>query len=88
MDADPLMVERTGHCHLNLITDGSNNSGVLFSDATRAMVSIYYMRMNDSMNFNTGGGLRVTIDARGDVGVGTSSPGYKLDVNGDISHSW
>jgi hypothetical protein len=39
-----------------------------------------------SVNFRTSSTTRMTINASGDVGVGTTTPGYKLDVAG-IVHS-
>ena len=37
------------------------------------------------MTFNTGGGERMRIDTSGNVGIGTSSPAYKLDITGGVS---
>ena len=39
---------------------------------------------NSDFNILTNGSTRMRIDNGGDVGIGTTSPGYKLDVNGSI----
>ena len=39
------------------------------------------------INFYTSDTLKMTLDADGDLGIGTSSPGQKLDVNGSINVS-
>ncbi|MBY0383851.1 tail fiber domain-containing protein, partial [bacterium] len=36
------------------------------------------------VGFSTGGAEKLRIDASGNVGIGSTSPGYKLDVVGDI----
>lgn len=48
------------------------NTGIYFSGA-------------DAMGFTTGGASRVHITSAGDVGVGTASPQFKLQVIGDVS---
>jgi hypothetical protein len=39
----------------------------------------------DQVGITTGGIERLKIDAAGNVGVGTSTPGYKLEVNGSFA---
>ena len=41
--------------------------------------------MNKNIVFGTEGAEKMRITLAGDVGIGTSNPGYKLDVNGDTN---
>lgn len=45
---------------------------------------IVYHRTNQALKFGTNDQLRMTISNTGNVGIGTSSPGYKLDVRGNM----
>jgi hypothetical protein len=42
------------------------------------------VKSTDSLSFITNGSTNVVIDSTGDVGIGVTTPGYKLDVSGDI----
>ncbi len=42
---------------------------------------------NGNLQLGTNNTTRVMIDATGNVGIGNSSPAYKLDVNGDINNN-
>jgi hypothetical protein len=52
-------------------TTGDTNTGIFFPAA-------------DTIAFAEGGAEAMRIDSDGDVGIGTTSPAYKLDVNGSI----
>ncbi len=64
------------------ITDGTRdiriNSGYAGSTAMIGTSSSH------DLGFMTGNSQRVTIDNSGNVGIGTTSPGYKLDISGAL----
>jgi hypothetical protein len=71
-----------------LILDGTNGlSDVDGSAATPAIrgsdanTGVFFG--SDVVGLSTGGSERVRVDASGNVGIGTSSPSYKLDVSGN-----
>ena len=41
---------------------------------------MYYEHTNDQMNFATSATERMRIDSTGRVGIGSTSPGYGLDI--------
>jgi hypothetical protein len=54
---------------------GDTNTGIFFPAA-------------DTIAFTEGGAESMRIDSSGNVGIGTTSPGAKLEVNGDALVSW
>jgi hypothetical protein len=55
-----------------ITTTGDTNTGIFFPAA-------------DTIAFAEGGAEAMRIDSSGNLGIGTSSPGYTLDVNGTVN---
>jgi hypothetical protein len=67
-----------------MINGGSSNSlflsintNYLYGDVNGVVV----LAANNNFRLNTNGSERIRIDSSGNVGIGTTSPGYKLEIN-------
>ena len=82
---DFLVVRNDGslgdNSNINLISRSDASGQIIFSDnVARGIGSLNYNHSTNSMAFTTGSAERMRIDSSGNVGIGTTSPGAKLDV--------
>jgi len=75
-----------GNTDVYLTTTGTTGaSRLLFGDdADNDIGRIIYRNNGNSMAFETNAAEAMRINSSGDVGIGTTGPAYKLDVDGDI----
>jgi hypothetical protein len=85
-DANELVLEATSNVGMTLLGGNSSIARIRFGDAdSNARGNIFYNHSNDSLGIQTAASTAMTIDSSQNVGIGTSSPTQKLDVNGNIA---
>jgi len=83
--SDPnLTLSGSGHPRINLTsTSGSDHTGINFGDNDDINAGmIQYTNSNNAMQFHTNGGEKMRLDSSGKVGIGMTTVGAALDVNG------
>ena len=80
---DGVVIESNSHTGLSFLTTSAHSANIVFGDENDNDVGmIRYLHGSDDMTFTTNASERIRIDSSGKVGIGTTSPGYTLDVNG------
>jgi hypothetical protein len=82
--ADEIIFEHNTHTGITLATPNTQAGTLAFADPEQnAAAWIQYDHATDNMNFRAGNAERLRIDSSGNVGIGTNSPNYALDVKND-----
>ena len=78
-----LTVESNSDTGISILTPNSNIGSLAFGDPENGAIGrIRYLHSDNSLLFQTNGSETMRIDSSGYVGVGTSSPGSRLHVEG------
>ena len=72
------------YAYIDLASTNAGGSWLDFSkgDGTDYAGRIRYVNSSDQFQISTAGSQKMVIESGGDVGIGTTNPGAKLDVNG------
>jgi len=86
VNADNLTVAGSGDTGITIRSGTADAGSLFFSDATSGNAEfagfLQYLHNNNSLNIGTDETTRMTINNSGAVGIGTTSPGNKLHVEG------
>jgi hypothetical protein len=78
-------MERNGNNYLQMFSPDVDESGIVFGKPSLNIRAAVIGDPTDGLQFRTGGNTtRMTIDAGGDVGIGTTAPVDRLQVFGNV----
>lgn len=77
--------ESNGDNYIQVGSPEANENGILFGKPSAGASGGIIYTLANAMNLRTGGNnTRMTITSAGNVGIGTTAPTAKLDIEGDI----
>jgi len=78
-----VIIEDNDATHLQFSSPTNEESGILSGNAVTSIRSAIIFKADSSVQISAGGGnTRLSITKTGNTGIGTMTPGAKLDVNG------
>jgi len=87
--SDNLVIGTSGSNGMTIVSGSTSSGYIMFADGTTGQQAyegqITYDHTSNFMAFNTTAAERMRIDSSGNVGIGTTSPATKLQVNGTIT---
>jgi len=84
-NADDFIIESSTNAGISILGDGNETQYLMFGDASNSAIGrLTYSHVDNSMGLFTNATERMRINSSGDVGIGTTSPTEKLDVEGNI----
>ena len=83
--ADEIIAESSGNAGISVLSGATSRGSLFFGDSGNPLAGfLQYNHDGDYFRVGTVGVERVRVDSTGLVGIGTTSPAYLLDVDGDF----